>query len=99
MITAPPVMGGKISGGWVNFTLTIDPAKWVRIQLTLTLERLNEEIKRRTLVVRIFPNAQSCLRLIRALAVETHENWLEQHRYLNMEELREHKKLMMRQAA
>ena len=31
------------------------------------LERLNEEIKRRTLVVRIFPNAQSCLRLIRAL--------------------------------
>jgi putative transposase len=36
-------------------------------------------------VVRIFPNAQSCLRLIRALAVETHENWLEQHRYLNME--------------
>jgi hypothetical protein len=37
MITAPPVMGGKISGGWVNFTLTIDPAKWVRIQLTLTL--------------------------------------------------------------
>ena len=57
------------------------------------------KIKRRTLVVRIFPNAQSCLRLIRALAVETHEIWLEQHRYLNMEELREHKKLMMRQAA
>jgi hypothetical protein len=28
--------GGKISGGWVNFTLTIDPVKWVRIQLTLT---------------------------------------------------------------
>jgi putative transposase len=47
--------------------------------------------------VRIFPNAQSCLCLIRALAVETHENWLEQHRYLNMEELREHKQLMMRQ--
>ena len=37
--------------------------------------------------------------IIRAMAVETHENWLEQHRYLNMEELREHKKLMMRQAA
>ena len=66
---------------------------------TNMLERLNEEIKRRTQVVRIFPNAQSCLRLIRALAVETHENWLEQHRYLNMEELREHKKLIMRQAA
>jgi putative transposase len=56
------------------------------------LERLNEEIKRRTHVVRIFPNAESCLRLVRALAVETHENWLEQHRYLNMDDLREHKK-------
>jgi hypothetical protein len=37
MITAPPAMGGKISGEWVNFTLTIDPARWVRIQLTLTI--------------------------------------------------------------
>jgi hypothetical protein len=36
MITAPPAMGGKISGEWVNFTLTIDPAR-VRIQLTLTI--------------------------------------------------------------
>ena len=41
------------------------------------LERLNEEIKRRTHVVRIFPNGESCLRLVRALAVETHENWFE----------------------
>ena len=55
------------------------------LKSTNMLERLNEEIKRRTQVVRIFPKAQSCLRLIRALAVETHENWLEQHRYLNME--------------
>jgi putative transposase len=69
------------------------------LKSTNMLERLNEEIKRRTQVVRIFPNAQSCLRLIRALAVETHENWLEQPRYLNMEELREHKKLNLRQAA
>jgi len=63
------------------------------------LERLNEEIKRRTHVVRIFPNPESCLRLVRALAVEIHENWLEQHRYLNMDDLREHKKEALRQAA
>jgi transposase-like protein len=69
------------------------------LKSTNMLERLNEEIKRRTHVVRIFPNAESCLRLVRALAVETHENWLEQHRYLNMEDLREHKKEMLRQAA
>src|SRR3546814_7864322 len=47
---------------------------------TNMLERFNEEIRRRTYVVRIFPNAPSCLRLVRALAVETHENWLEANR-------------------
>lgn len=60
---------------------------------TNMLERLNEEIKRRTHVVRIFPNEASCLRLVRALAVETHESWLEASRYLNMDLLKEHKKL------
>ena len=66
---------------------------------TNMLERLNQEIKRRTHVVRIFPNQASCLRLIRALAVETHENWLEAIRYLNMEHWMEHKKEALRQAA
>jgi putative transposase len=69
------------------------------IPVTNMLERLNEEIRRRTHVVRIFPNGESCLRLVRALAVETHENWLEQHRYLNMDDLREHKKEALRRAA
>jgi putative transposase len=63
---------------------------------TNMLERVNEEIKRRTRVVRIFPNAASCLRLVRALAVEMHENWIEAIRYLNMEDLREHKKEALR---
>jgi len=62
------------------------------LKSTNMLERLNEEIKRRTLVVRIFPNTNSCLRLIRALAVETHENWIEATRYLNMDFLKEHRK-------
>ena len=66
---------------------------------TNMLERLNQEIKRRTHVVRIFPNTESCLRLVRALAVETHENWLEGTRYLNMQHLFEHKKEALRQAA
>jgi putative transposase len=69
------------------------------LKSTNLLERLNEEIKRRTHVVRIFPNAESCLRLIRALAVEMHENWLEAHRYLNMDDLCEHKKEALRMAA
>jgi len=66
---------------------------------TNMLERLNQEIKRRTHVVRIFPNMESCLRLVRALVVETHENWLEGTRYLNMQHLVEHKKEALRQAA
>jgi putative transposase len=66
---------------------------------TNMLERLNQELKRRTHVVRIFPNAESCLRLVLALAVETHENWLEGTRYLNMQHLYEHKKEALRQAA
>lgn len=66
---------------------------------TNMLERLNEEIKRRTHVVRIFPNTESCLRLIRALCVETHETWLEDARYLNMTLLAEQKKELLRLAA
>ena len=69
------------------------------LKSTNMLERLNEEIKRRTRVVRIFPNEQSCLRLIRALAVETHENWIEAHRYLDMNLLHEHKKELLMQLA
>ena len=62
------------------------------LKSTNMLERLNQEIKRRTHVIRIFPNEESALRLIRALAVEIHEDWIEGHRYLNMEMLREQRK-------
>jgi transposase-like protein len=66
---------------------------------TNMLERLNEEIKRRTRVVRIFPNVASCLRLVRALCAEVHKSWLEDHRYLNMDLLKEQKKEFVRLAA
>jgi len=69
------------------------------LKSTNMLERLNEEIKRRTRVVRIFPNTESCLRLIRALCVETHEAWLEDNRYLNMTLLAEQRKEALRLAA
>ena len=64
-----------------------------RIRTTNGLERLNQEIKRRTRVVRIFPNRESCLRLVTALAVEFSEEWVTGRRYLDMEELREHRRL------
>lgn len=69
------------------------------IPVTNMLKRLDQEVKRRADVVGIFPNAESCLRLVRALAVEMHENWLEATRYLNMDHLREHKKEALRALA
>lgn len=66
---------------------------------TNMIERLNEELRRRTRVVRIFPNVASCLRLTRALCAETHEAWLEDNRYINMDLLREERKEQLRKAA
>ena len=69
------------------------------LKSTNMLERFNEEIKRRTHVVRIFPNEASCLRLVRALAVEQHERWQEEHRYLNMAFLKEQQRERFKTAA
>ncbi len=69
------------------------------LKSTYLLERLNEELKRRAHVIRIFPNEGSCLRLARALAVEQHEEWLGGARYLDMEPLREQRKEKLALAA
>jgi len=63
-----------------------------RIRTTNGLERFNQELRRRTRVVRIFPNPEACLRLVSALAIEQSEEWLTGRRYLDMEELREHRR-------
>jgi len=54
-----------------------------RMRSISMLERLNQELKRRTRVVRIFPDGASCLRLVTALAMETSEEW-EARVYLDM---------------
>ncbi len=58
-----------------------------RIRTTNGLERLNQELKRRTRVVRIFPNRDACLRLVSALCMEQSEEWLSGRCYLDMGEL------------
>jgi putative transposase len=60
---------------------------WQRrgMKSTNMLERYNQELKRRTRVVRIFPNQASCLRLVTALAMEMSEEWLGR-RYLIFED-------------
>jgi len=62
-----------------------------RMRTTNGLERYNQEARRRSRVVRIFPNRASCLRLSSALAMEQSEEWLTGHRYLNMQALEEAK--------
>lgn len=69
------------------------------IKSTNMLERFNQELKRRSHVVRIFPNEAALLRLIRALCVETHEDWIEAHRYLNMDHLRDQLKTTLKTKA
>jgi putative transposase len=49
---------------------------WTKLWSTNSIERLNAEIKRRTRVVGIFPNDASALRLITAVCVEQHDEWL-----------------------
>jgi putative transposase len=66
---------------------------------TNMLERVNQEIRRRTQVVRIFPHADSCLHLVRALTAELHETWIDAMRYLNMDLWKEHKKALLREVA
>ena len=75
-----------------SLTFHMFPQKhWRRIRTTNMLERVNQEIKRRTRVVRIFPNEESCERLVSAFLVELHEKWLTEKIYLNMDDLKSEK--------
>ena len=57
---------------------------WTKIWSNNPLERVNAEIKRRTRVVGIFPNDASALRLITAVCVEQHDEWIAaERRYLS----------------
>jgi len=82
----------NIEETWTFYRLPLAHHK--HLKSTNLLERFNQEIKRRTLVVRIFPNEASCLRLVRAIAAEQHEEWMEGSRYLNTDLLREQIKPM-----
>jgi len=56
-----------------------------RLRTTNMQERLNEEVRRRERVIRIFPNDESAWRLIGALLAEYNEQW-QSRRYLDMDE-------------
>jgi len=58
-------------------------AHWRRIRTSNMLERVSQEVKRRTRVARIFPNSLSCLRLVTAILMEISEDWETGRIYLN----------------
>ncbi|MDT2265456.1 transposase [Paenibacillus larvae] len=57
-----------------------------------SVERLNEEVRRRERVIRIFPNRESVIRLIGALLMEQDEKWAAGKKYLDMTEYMEWRK-------
>lgn len=61
-----------------------------RLRTTNMQERLNEEVRRRERVIRIFPNDESALRLMGALLAEQNEAW-QGRRYLDLDEFHEWK--------
>jgi putative transposase len=65
---------------------TFPKEHWRRLRTTNGLERISQEIKRRTRVVRIFPNEAACLRLVSAILMEISEEWETGKVYLTMDD-------------
>ncbi|MGI6373282.1 MAG: IS256 family transposase [Caldicoprobacterales bacterium] len=55
-----------------------------RLRTTNGVERLNQEIRRRERVIRIFPNSASVIRLMGALLMEHDEKWQTGRKYFDM---------------
>jgi transposase-like protein len=56
-----------------------------RIRTSNVLERVNKEILRRTRVATLFPNEDSCLRLVSAVLMEISEEWETGRTYLTFQ--------------
>jgi putative transposase len=89
--TKAPKAMATLEAGFEDATAVLHlPEKYrKRLRTTNGLERLNEEIRRRERVIRIFPNRESALRLIGTLLMEVDEKWASGRKYLDMAEYME----------
>ena len=64
----------NVPDGFAVFDLGLTEAQRKRLRSTNSIENLNQQIKRRTRVARLFPNEASLLRLASAVLMETRRN-------------------------
>jgi len=76
-------MEKHIPEGFAVFALPVAHQK--RMRTSNAIERVNQELKRRTRVAAIFPNEDSLLRLITALLAEQSGEWASAKIYLSMD--------------
>jgi len=67
--------------------MTFPAEHWSRIYSTNPLERLNREVKRRSDVVGIFPDAEAVLRLAGSVLIEIHDEWQAERRYFSLDSM------------
>ena len=74
--SAPKFAAWLETNGIEGFTVFQFPRDhWKKLRTSNVIERINREIKRRTRVATLFPNEESCLRLVSAVLQEIHEEW------------------------
>ena len=69
----------------ITAVLTVPLKYRKRLRTTNGVERLNQEIRRRERVIRIFPNEASVIRLMGALLMEQDEKWQAGRKYFDMD--------------
>jgi transposase-like protein len=76
----------NVPDGFTVFDLGLAEAQRKRLRTSNGIENLNQQIKRRTRVARLFPNESSLLRLVSAVLMEISEEWETGRRYLPKEQ-------------
>jgi transposase-like protein len=76
-------LDGEIESCFTVYSLPEEHRK--RMRSTNMIERFNQELLRRSRVIRIFPDESSCIRLFGSMCIEQSEKWQTGCRYLDME--------------